>query len=88
MSVDGTDLVYGVSVTGAVLGITQVIKTALPGLPSNLYPVIALVLGVVITVLLSVGNGEPFHISQVAMGIGYGLAAAGTYSGVKTMATG
>lgn len=85
---NGTDLVYGVSVTGAVLGITQVIKTALPGLPSNLYPVIALVLGVVITVLLSIGNGEPFHVNQIALGIGFGLAAAGTYSGVKAMATG
>jgi len=73
----GVDISLAV-ITALVIGLVQVAKTT--GLPTRWCPVLALVLGVVITTVLSFFAGAS---DAVITGLIIGLTAVGLYSGTK-----
>jgi len=74
---------WSVLVSMLIVGLVQVVKTALPVLPARMIPLINLVLGVFFMVVL---NG--FTIQGVVAGMMIGFAASGLWSSGKTTVTG
>jgi hypothetical protein len=68
------DMILGVALTG---GLTEVIKRA-ANISSRLVPLIALVIGIVLSWL-----GLGWSLSNVLFGIVVGLTSSGLYSGAK-----
>jgi hypothetical protein len=73
---------YGIMAVPSIIGLVQVSKQT--GLPSGLAPLAALLFGLLwgITEVFSPGVQVPM-IQGIFQGIGFGLSAAGLYSGVK-----
>lgn len=73
-------VLIGLAGTPAIIGILQAIKLAFkPILPDRVMPLLAIVIGVVWNVALTIGT-EEFDRTTVAMGAIVGLAAVGLYS--------
>lgn len=73
-------VLVGLAGTPAIIGILQAIKLAFrPILPDRVVPLLAIIVGVIWNVVLTVGT-EEFDRTTIAMGVIVGLAAVGMYS--------
>lgn len=77
-------LLYGVAVVPAVIGLTQIAKTA--GLPTQFAPVIAVILGILAGLAEMYGAQWPI-IQTIVVGVGLGLSSVGLYSAGSTAYT-
>ena len=69
---------------GVIVGVLQVLKTAIPALPARILPLLAMVAGVGFQFATVIDNGEPImYVSTVIAGLIVGLAAVGAWSGGK-----
>lgn len=75
-------VLIGLAGTPAIIGILQAIKLAFkPILPDRVMPLLAIVVGVIWNVALTIGT-EEFDRTTIALGVIVGLAAVGMYSSV------
>ena len=74
-----------VALVGVVMGLTQMVKMA--GLPDRYAPLVALVFGIVISIMMSNITGEMLN-QAIFTGIMAALSAMGLYSGGKKVALG
>lgn len=77
-------LLYGVAVVPAVIGLTQIAKTA--GLPAQFSPIIAVLLGILAGLAEMYGTQWPI-IQTIVVGVGLGLSSVGLYSAGSTAYT-
>lgn len=77
-------LLYGVAVVPAVIGLTQIAKTA--GLPNQFAPIIAVLLGILAGLAEMYGAQWPI-IQTIVVGVGLGLSSIGLYSAGNTAYT-
>ncbi len=77
-------LLYGVAVVPAVIGLTQIAKTA--GLPTQFSPIIAVLLGILAGLAEMYGTQWPI-IQTIVVGVGLGLSSVGLYSAGSTAYT-
>ncbi len=77
-------LLYGVAVVPAVIGLTQIAKTA--GLPGQFAPIIAVMLGILAGLAEMYGTQWPI-IQTIVVGVGLGLSSIGLYSAGSTAYT-
>ncbi len=77
-------LLYGVAVVPAVIGLTQIAKTA--GLPAQFSPIIAVLLGILAGLAEMYGTQWPI-IQTIVVGVGLGLSSIGLYSAGSTAYT-
>jgi len=77
-------LLYGVAVVPAVIGLTQIAKTA--GLPNQFAPIIAVLLGILAGLAEMYGTQWPI-IQTIVVGVGLGLSSIGLYSAGSTAYT-
>jgi hypothetical protein len=75
-----TTTILGIAAVPAIMGLVEAATTA--GLPKNLAPLAAILLGA-LTSILSHSTGGISWEQAIAGGIGLGLAASGLYSGGK-----
>jgi len=66
-----------------IVALLQVLKTALPDLPSRLWPLAAVALGVAWVSTVAVAD-DSFDAATILSGVVTGLAASGLYSASKT----
>lgn len=69
-----------VAIVSIIGGVVEVIKRV--GLPSRFCGLLAIILGVII----SVGYNKSFDFSPIILGVMYGLSASGAYEGVSRIA--
>lgn len=77
-------LLYGVAVVPAVIGLTQIAKGI--GLPGQFAPIIAVILGIFAGLGEMYGAQWPI-IQTIIVGIGLGLSSVGLYSAGSTAYT-
>jgi len=77
-------LLYGVAVVPAVIGLTQIAKTA--GLPGQLAPILAVLLGILAGLGEMYGAQWPI-IQTIIVSVGLGLSSVGLYSAGNTAYT-
>lgn len=77
-------LLYGVAVVPAVIGLTQIAKGI--GLPGQFAPIIAVILGIFAGLGEMYGAQWPI-IQTIIVGIGLGLSSIGLYSAGSTAGT-
>jgi hypothetical protein len=78
-----TQILFGVAVVPAVVGLVEVCKDL--GLPTRAAPAAAVAFGI-LAALAQIYAGTWPWIQAVVLGVALGLAAAGLYSGDKTVA--
>jgi hypothetical protein len=78
-----TQILFGVAVVPAVVGLVQVSKDL--GLPTRAAPAAAVLFGVLASLAQLYAGTWPW-VQAVTLGVALGLSACGLYSGAKTVA--
>lgn len=78
------ELYYGIAITPLTVGVVQAIKET-GYLEGRFASLVSIVVAVALTVIAAFTLGSGFDNDAILLGVMYGLAASGLYSGVQAI---